>query len=426
MEPVAFDRVARPKAQFVGRRSSCKSERASFGASSASRTPTYRDRRVLPIGGRCARTAALTGATASGKGGVRGGRKRDAFRTCFALTSPRNPGFRTGRPRGALRGTWLRSLGLGDSTVLAARLNAGDLRLGVAGRLVGIYDAIGASAAQQRGVVVRDLERLVIHADVICRHIEDPGLWREGSRLLVFRTKRRGTDLPGIVILTPGLRAVLLDHLRLAGLHVDVSGPIDLWVVFFGDQQRPGLAIERVGEAVAVEMDEGLGLLALHIEVGQDHLVDPVVIPFVVRRHLKHPLGDPGIGVAGKNGHRPFVVARPLHRVPGAGIARAVIDQIQLRESEDVIGEWGMYVHNVPDNERAALVAAQYTLPSRGFGRMHLPYRDPRNSSHQFPASTLLQIEPARGDIGVPRQHHLAFGTTVAPAWAVLTLKASA
>ena len=50
-------------------------------------------------------------------------------------------------------GTWLRSLGLGDSTALAARLDAGDLGLGVAGRLVGIYNAIGASAAQQGGVV---------------------------------------------------------------------------------------------------------------------------------------------------------------------------------------------------------------------------------------------------------------------------------
>ena len=51
-------------------------------------------------------------------------------------------------------GTWLRSLGLGGSTALAARLDAEDLRLGgVAGRLVGIYDAIGASAAQQEGVV---------------------------------------------------------------------------------------------------------------------------------------------------------------------------------------------------------------------------------------------------------------------------------
>ena len=50
-------------------------------------------------------------------------------------------------------GTWLQSLGLGDSTALAARLDAGDLRLGVAGGLVGIGDAIAASAAQQGGVV---------------------------------------------------------------------------------------------------------------------------------------------------------------------------------------------------------------------------------------------------------------------------------
>jgi len=50
-------------------------------------------------------------------------------------------------------GTWLRSLGLGDSTALAVRLDEGDLRLGVAGRQVSIYDAIGASAAQQGGVV---------------------------------------------------------------------------------------------------------------------------------------------------------------------------------------------------------------------------------------------------------------------------------
>ena len=44
-------------------------------------------------------------------------------------------------------GTWLRSLGLGGSTTLAARLDEGDLGPGVAGGFVGIDDAIGASAA---------------------------------------------------------------------------------------------------------------------------------------------------------------------------------------------------------------------------------------------------------------------------------------
>ena len=46
-------------------------------------------------------------------------------------------------------GIWLQSLGLGGSTALAACLQCP----GVAGGLVGIDDAIGASAAQQGGVV---------------------------------------------------------------------------------------------------------------------------------------------------------------------------------------------------------------------------------------------------------------------------------
>jgi len=50
-------------------------------------------------------------------------------------------------------GTWLQSLGLGGSTALAARHDAGDLGPGGAGGFVGIDDAIGASAAPQGGVV---------------------------------------------------------------------------------------------------------------------------------------------------------------------------------------------------------------------------------------------------------------------------------
>jgi hypothetical protein len=50
-------------------------------------------------------------------------------------------------------GTWLRSLGLGGSTTLAARLDAGHLRPGVAGGFVGIDDAMRASAGKQGGLV---------------------------------------------------------------------------------------------------------------------------------------------------------------------------------------------------------------------------------------------------------------------------------
>src|SRR4029079_1062152 len=38
-----------------------------------------------------------------------------------------------------------------------------------------------------------------------------------------------------------------------------------------------------------------------------------------------------GIGIAGEDRHRPLVVAWPLLRVPGRGIARTVVDQVELR-----------------------------------------------------------------------------------------------
>src|SRR5262249_34937333 len=50
-----------------------------------------------------------------------------------------------------------------------------------------------------------------------------------------------------------------------------------------------------------------------------------------MRRHLIDPLGHAGIGVARKDGHRPFIVTWPLTRIPGRGIARTIIDEVQLR-----------------------------------------------------------------------------------------------
>src|SRR5262249_10887155 len=61
------------------------------------------------------------------------------------------------------------------------------------------------------------------------------------------------------------------------------------------------------------------------------HFIDAVVIPLVVGRHLIDPLGHASVGVARKDGHRPFVVTRPLTGVPGRGVARAVVDEVQLR-----------------------------------------------------------------------------------------------
>src|ERR1700752_2096559 len=41
------------------------------------------------------------------------------------------------------------------------------------------------------------------------------------------------------------------------------------------------------------------------------------------------------MGVARKDGHRPFVVTGPLARVPGRGVARTIVDEVQLRIVRD-------------------------------------------------------------------------------------------
>src|SRR5262249_61878526 len=62
---------------------------------------------------------------------------------------------------------------------------------------------------------------------------------------------------------------------------------------------------------------------------------DAVVVPLVVGRHLIDPLGHAGVGIAREDSHRPFVVTRPLTRVPGRGVARTVVDEVQLRIIRD-------------------------------------------------------------------------------------------
>src|SRR6185436_13865427 len=114
-----------------------------------------------------------------------------------------------------------------------------------------------------------------------------------------------------------------------AALHVHMGCPVHLRVILLRDQQSAVGAVERVAEAVTVEVHQCLGHLALDRDVGEDHFVDAVEIPLVERRHLVYPFHLAGIHVAGPDGHAPLVVAGTLRRVPGAWIARAVVHEIQ-------------------------------------------------------------------------------------------------
>src|SRR6185437_8519233 len=182
---------------------------------------------------------------------------------------------------------------------------------------------------------VGDLVGLIVHADVVGRHIEQLRVRAVGRRLLVLGPQRRRADALRVVVFTAMLGRIGIDDQRtaigLGGLvHVDLAGPVHDRIEFFRNQQFAGGAIERVTKTVTVEMRQYLAHFAADVLVGQDHFVDAVEVPFVVRRHLIDPLDLAGVEVTRPDRHRPAVVAGALHRVPGRGVARAVIDQVQL------------------------------------------------------------------------------------------------
>src|SRR5262249_19550139 len=108
---------------------------------------------------------------------------------------------------------------------------------------------------------VADPERLIVHSELVGRHGQHTGVRRVGRWLLVFRTERRRADAFGVDILPLVLGRILRHDLRAPigpGIlvHVDLRGPVDCGIVFFGHQQLSGSAVERVAKAVAIEVNE--------------------------------------------------------------------------------------------------------------------------------------------------------------------------
>jgi hypothetical protein len=148
----------------------------------------------------------------------------------------------------------------------------------------------------------------------------------ERRRLLVLRAGRRGADVGDVLILV-GLLLRYLD--RPPGLHVDARGPVG---VLEGRrrEQLAGVTVVHVDEAGASELDQHLARLAVDRQVDDDVLVDVVVVPLIVRRRWVGPERFTGPGVAGEGGGGPEIVARPEIGIPHAGVARPIVDPVQL------------------------------------------------------------------------------------------------
>src|SRR5882724_7395239 len=177
---------------------------------------------------------------------------------------------------------------------------------------------------------ILDLDALVVHADVVGRHVEQAGNRRIRRRLLILEADRRGADALGVLLRGGPVLGILLryaggDHTLDRGAGALAHGPVDR-AVGIGDDHLAVGPVDGVTDAVTVEVGEQLLAAALEQHV----LVHAVVVPLIVRCHLVGPDHLTGLGLAGEDGHGPLVVARTLIGVPGPRVANAVVEVVQL------------------------------------------------------------------------------------------------
>ena len=173
---------------------------------------------------------------------------------------------------------------------------------------------------------VARLHAFEIHAEILVRNVEETRARRPRRRLPVLGAGGRRADLSHDLA---ELRLLLVVVDEPAARGIDAPGRRDVGELR-GRQHLAGRAIEHVHVAVAIGSDGDLAAAPLDVEVEEDQLVDAVVVVEVVRGDLIGPDGLTGRGAAREDRRRPFVVTGALPRIPRAGVAGAVVEQVEL------------------------------------------------------------------------------------------------
>src|SRR5436190_2287584 len=170
-----------------------------------------------------------------------------------------------------------------------------------------------------------------VHAQVDVRNVDETGYRAERRRIPILLTWRGRAD----VAHDPSLLRFLFGIGRnSAGLEIDPEIAIHM-AVRGRRQYLPGAPVHHVEEPVATWPQEHRAAAVAPWNVGQNRLVDVVVVVNVVRRRLVKPQGVAAVDVAGENARRPFIVAGPLVGVPRARIARPIINCLGSRVVAD-------------------------------------------------------------------------------------------
>ncbi len=136
----------------------------------------------------------------------------------------------------------------------------------------GVHPDVGADE-RRAGDVVR-LHPLEVHAQVVVRHVEQPGARREGGRLPVLGARRRRADLADGLAGAGRLRRHVAHAPR---LQVDAGGGGDEGVGI-GREHLAGRPVHDVDVAVALGAHQHLAALPVDVHVEQHELVDAVVV----------------------------------------------------------------------------------------------------------------------------------------------------
>src|SRR5216683_1305997 len=156
------------------------------------------------------------------------------------------------------------------------------------------------SADEREPGLILHVEGLIIHAYVIGWNIEQVRRRIVRGWLLILIALGSRTY---ILHIDAGLGHFLWIDSRFAGSGVDTGSPIDRRVELMNREQLAIDSIENVGIAVAVEVRERGMILTLDGGIKQDVLVNAVVVPPVMRSHLKCPGRNAGIGIPRDDAH---------------------------------------------------------------------------------------------------------------------------
>ena len=108
-------------------------------------------------------------------------------------------------------------------------------------------------------------------------------------------------------------------------------GPSD-FAEWFAIDELAVLTIQAIEVAVAMSLDQGFHLFAVHFRVHQYRSIDSVVIPNIVRAVLKMPFVTTVVWIERNNATREEIIARADFAIEvRRGIADSPIESIQLR-----------------------------------------------------------------------------------------------